>query len=560
MGNQFGEVVYVDTDAIFVQSDNHINASTLNTMIHRSETPFKGLTDLLFTHKPSEDRYHKFFSNSRKSYIYSTAPININLKLPIEQIVKNYNIGSKSLQMNKVTDELKKDIFTFMAILLEHGIDMATIYKYQMLKWRINQMREDGDLTKYITPTKMSGKNKIVIEVKSKYDIHDDYAILVPVCNNEKLVAKQMIPLQYLKPTDKINWMKILQSAYQTCMGKLIKSDKKEEGKLLEQIDDDLDDYEIQVELIKNNGHRSLAVVNVLDIEKFVKAKRGEGIQTHEFIVGHKPVRFFMDIDSKTPIDLNPIIDRILYVATKLYAEYHLEPKIYICSQNKLIKDKYSYHLYGNFGFANIQQMNYFVRSLALNDDRIDMGVYTKNHTFRMCYSGKGGNNDRWHIPPKDIGYENCVIQHVDNIYILDSNILFENVIPMNFTKPHEMISGDDIDGVVDKLDIPVKSCKPRNNGSYYVTPAGPYTCGHGNKHNGRNNIQMRGGNMVAHCFSNKCKGKKDVVICSVDEKKIKKSKMEKIEQIMKNQRMEHGLEPTQNNKYLEFEDIELNG
>lgn len=84
IGNQFGKTVYVDTDAIFVESANHLEVSTINTMIHSSNTIFQNMTDLIFTHKPSEDRYHKFYSNSRKSYIYSTTPIYIDLKLPIE--------------------------------------------------------------------------------------------------------------------------------------------------------------------------------------------------------------------------------------------------------------------------------------------------------------------------------------------------------------------------------------------------------------------------------------------------------------------------------------------
>lgn len=170
-----------------------------------------------------------------------------------------------------------------------------------------------------------------------------------------------------------------------------------------------------------------------MNLEKFVKAKKSEGIQTHEFVVGDKPVRFFMDVDSETPIDLNSMIEEIKDDVRRLFAEYHLEPEIYICTQNKFVKDKFSYHLYGNFGFANIRQLSYFMKSLALKCKAIDMGVYSKNHTFRMCYSGKGGKNDRWHVPPKNLGYENCVIQYTDNIFVLEGNILFEDIVPMNF-------------------------------------------------------------------------------------------------------------------------------
>lgn len=104
--------------------------------------------------------------------------------------------------MNKVPEILKKDIYTFMAVLLECGIEEAVIFKHKMMHWRINQIKQESDLSKYITPMKTSGKNKMILEVKSKYECNEDYVSLVPVCNGEKAVAKQMIPLEYLSQTD----------------------------------------------------------------------------------------------------------------------------------------------------------------------------------------------------------------------------------------------------------------------------------------------------------------------------------------------------------------------
>lgn len=106
-----------------------------------------------------------------------------------------------------------------------------------------------------------------------------------------------------------------------------------------------------------------------------------------------------------------------------------------------------------------------------------------------------------------------------------------------------------------------IKSCT-NQNGKYYIEPNGAYVCQHGIQHNGNNRLVIRviDGKVVAHCYSQKCKDRADVILCNAGDENIKLSKIEKIRRIQKDQYMTHDLEPTQNERYLQLDDIELNG
>lgn len=119
IGTKFGKLRYIDTDCFMIESANPPPADIINTMLHQSDSIFNGKTELYF--KADKD-YHRFYSSGCKSYIFTEHPIQINLHKPVSELLQNYEIHQKSLNMSKVAPELKKDIYTFVAILLEHGV------------------------------------------------------------------------------------------------------------------------------------------------------------------------------------------------------------------------------------------------------------------------------------------------------------------------------------------------------------------------------------------------------------------------------------------------------
>lgn len=244
-----------------------------------------------------------------------------------------------------------------------------------------------------------------MLHAMKKHKLETDYVHLVPIITGSKKKSENYVPIQFLTDQHVIDFTKILHPTYKTCIGKLLQLTQNKSSYLLDQIKQDLSDGEIQLTLINKHGHRSLSTCNISKLESYVKTNRHHGTQTHEFVTGENPIRFFMDIDSTRPIILDELIERIKKQAKSVFSDQWLKPAVYVCESNIQKPNKYSFHIFGNFGFSNMAQCKYFVKQLQWTSFELDLSVYTKNHAFRLCYSGKGGDNARFHIPPENIDF-----------------------------------------------------------------------------------------------------------------------------------------------------------
>lgn len=113
----------------------------------------------------------------------------------------------------------------------------------------------------------------------------------------------------------------------------------------------------------------------------------------YEVILENKPTRVFLDVESKTPVSIDSIVEFFKKTIHLMFGIHGEAAVIDSCSS-----DKYSWHvIFPDVVLRNSYHVGAFVRRnvLAMQDDpialAIDTAVYTKHRMFRLKGSSKFG-------------------------------------------------------------------------------------------------------------------------------------------------------------------------
>lgn len=116
----------------------------------------------------------------------------------------------------------------------------------------------------------------------------------------------------------------------------------------------------------------------------------------YECLQEHRSSRLFLDVDAKTQISIQNIVDKLTTALTHMLSSRRIDiqPNVEILDSSG--SNKYSWHiLVTNVIFKNVYHVGAFVRKLLLYYDdcpeisSVDSAVYTRNRMFRLAGSSK---------------------------------------------------------------------------------------------------------------------------------------------------------------------------
>jgi hypothetical protein len=246
-----GEVVYIDTDAIFVAAEEHPDADLLNELIHNSDTVFNGKTNLVFDSDVKKDFYEYFYCppNKAKCYVYANRDYEISECPDVvndhPEVITNYMaddddnriIFYKSFPLQKVDPTIRKDIDMFTAVLLKHGVCAAMKFRNRALRQRIEQLKS-GELSfgHVLRPSKIKYANSAVATyAREHFGITSEYEVMIPILTPKKTPkSRSYVPESKLTSEHQVDYFRVFEESYgKRCMLKLVSDDMNDDQELV---------------------------------------------------------------------------------------------------------------------------------------------------------------------------------------------------------------------------------------------------------------------------------------------------------------------------------------
>jgi hypothetical protein len=257
----------------------------------------------------------------------------------------------------------------------------------------------------------------------------------------------------------------------------------------------------------------------------------------YECLLETRPTRIFLDVESKTSIDIDEIVD-ICKKAIRI--KYDIEPVMEVLDSSS--EKKYSWHvLCTNLYLKNIFHVGAFVRRLVLlmsdhpGRHGIDTAVYTRNRMFRVAGSSKFGSkrvlkhpSAKWFdllVQSVNVPFKECTeidestpsstSQHPDNMFVFEDGHWKRTRHLKRKTMASASTNCPMLTPVLDWLDrhLTAQTCRHNmsltESGHYRVSTRSKKCAIAGRTHKGNNiwfNIDLNRRTVYQRCYDEECR------------------------------------------------------